>query len=259
MAKTDIWFPLYIGDYMADTMHLSTLEHGAFFLSLCAYYKNRGPLEDNNEKLSRICRMTLSEWLAIRPTIAPLFEIKDGFWINKRSDLEIKKTISTQASRRKGAAITNAKLHGTDSDTLSERSALRPPTRSEVGISQSQSQPEVQKELTPLPPSNEGGEKPEPVKSKGPLQLRAERLMRRRPETPLTSSESRAFKKNSQAIKSTTEEDWLVLEKFYGAPQEETYSRKDLATLVNNWNGEIDRAKAWDGKRSSSAPGGGEF
>jgi len=94
-------------------------------------------------------------------------------------------------------------------------------------------------EPPPLPPS---GEK---VVAKGELQLRAERLMRRKPETPLTEKERRAFAKNRAAIIGTSEEDWLVLEAFYAAPQAQTYARKDLLTLVNNWNGEIDRAKAW--------------
>jgi hypothetical protein len=94
---------------------------------------------------------------------------------------------------------------------------------------------------TPLPPKGE---------TKGPLQLRASAIFRRKPETPFTSSESRAFKKNIAAIKATTEEEWQTLEAFYKASQSETYSRKDLATLVNNWNGEIDRAKAWHSRQT---------
>jgi len=81
--------------------------------------------------------------------------------------------------------------------------------------------------------------------TKGPLQLRAEKLMHRRPETPLTVAEDRAFKKNKAAIVATAEEDWLALEAYYAAPQDETFSRKDLAALINNWNGEIDRARKW--------------
>ncbi len=91
---------------------------------------------------------------------------------------------------------------------------------------------------TPLPP--EGGSN---AKVKGPLQLRAERIFRRREDTPLTSAEQRAFTKNKSAIIATTEEHWLTLEAFYALPQGETYARKDLAALLNNWNGEIDRAK----------------
>jgi len=95
---------------------------------------------------------------------------------------------------------------------------------------------------TPLPP--EGGAT---AKVKGPLQLRAERIFRRREDTPLTVSEERAFKKNKEAIKSTSEADWLSLESYYSATilREDDIRRRDLAQLLNNWNGEIDRAKAY--------------
>lgn len=80
---------------------------------------------------------------------------------------------------------------------------------------------------------------------KGPLQLRAEAIFRRKPETPLTAREARAFTTSRGAIEATSEADWLLLEAFYAAPQSETYARKDLATLVANWSGEIDRARLW--------------
>ena len=84
--------------------------------------------------------------------------------------------------------------------------------------------------------------------AKDPIQLRAEAIFKRRPETPLTAGEERAFAKSRGAIEATTEADWLLLEAFYAAPQSETFTRTDLATLVNNWNGEIDRARAWQAK-----------
>jgi hypothetical protein len=81
--------------------------------------------------------------------------------------------------------------------------------------------------------------------AKGPIQLRACSIFHRRPETPLTQAEHRAFSKSKAAMLATSEEDWQLMERFYAAPQPETYARKDLATLVNNWNGELDRARAW--------------
>lgn len=107
---------------------------------------------------------------------------------------------------------------------------------------------------TPLPPKG-GDQAPtdsqaesKPAKAppvKGPLQLRAEALMGRRPTTPLTHAESRAFAKNRKVIEDTTPEDWGMLERFYALPQPETYARKELGALLNNWGGEIDKAKAF--------------
>ena len=85
------------------------------------------------------------------------------------------------------------------------------------------------------------------------MQLRAGTLLRKRADTLWDHAEIRAYAKNKSVIAATDEADWLVLEKFYAAPQAETFARKSLATLLNNWNGEIDRAKNWQieaGKKS---------
>ena len=94
--------------------------------------------------------------------------------------------------------------------------------------------------LTPFAPA---------VPNKSLLQLRVEALFHRRPKTPWDGSELRAWAKNKGAIEATPEEDLKLLEWFYSLPQAQTYARKNLATLLNNWNGEIDRAKNHQGQK----------
>lgn len=75
---------------------------------------------------------------------------------------------------------------------------------------------------------------------------RARMLFRMRPSTQLDSAQLRSWKKNKGAVESTTEEDWLLLEWLYaqgtGKGEAGEFRRKDLATLLANWNGEIQRA-----------------
>lgn len=79
------WMPLYVADYLADTGHLSTVEHGAYILLIMHYWQNGGlPLED--AKLARICRLSPKEWASIRDTIADLFA--EG-WRHKRVEEEL--------------------------------------------------------------------------------------------------------------------------------------------------------------------------
>jgi hypothetical protein len=77
--------------------------------------------------------------------------------------------------------------------------------------------------------------------------------VKRRAETPPGPKDQKAFKSASASLNATTEEQWQALEAFYAAPQGETFARKDLVTLLNNWNGEIDRATAWVVKNMKTA------
>lgn len=76
---------------------------------------------------------------------------------------------------------------------------------------------------------------------------RARMLFRMRPSTQLDSAQIRSWKKNKGVVESTSEEDWLLLEWLYaqgtGKGEAGEYRRKDLATLLGNWNGEIQRAR----------------
>lgn len=104
------WMPFYIADYLADTGHLSTLEHGAYMLLIMHYWQH-SRLPDDESKLARICRMTSAEWSASRETLADLFD--DG-WKHGRIDAEIERADEkyrkrAEAGQRGGKAKANAK------------------------------------------------------------------------------------------------------------------------------------------------------
>jgi hypothetical protein len=76
---------------------------------------------------------------------------------------------------------------------------------------------------------------------------RAGALFRRRRDTPLDKSEARAWKDAKPIIQATTAEDWALLEWAYSQTDGEAarWRRTSFATLLNNWNGEIEKAKEW--------------
>lgn len=130
------WMPLYVADYLADTGHLGTLEHGAYLLLIMHYWQN-GKLPTDDAQLARICRMSKSGWATIRETMAGLF---DENWHHKRVDQELEKVdelvakrtaagkagASARYSNRNGSRIANAEQ--TDSIT---RGNSHPPTPTE--------------------------------------------------------------------------------------------------------------------------------
>ena len=106
MAKTDIWMPLYIADYLADTMRLTTEQHGAYLLLIMDYWRN-GPLPDDDASLSSITKLSASVWRKYRPVFEKLFKVDDGEWRHKRIDeelLEAKTNSDKYANRARKAA-----------------------------------------------------------------------------------------------------------------------------------------------------------
>lgn len=71
------WYPHHISDYDADTLHLTIAEDGAYCRLLRWYYANERPLPNDDQALASICRIGLSEWLAIAPKIKSFFVTRD--------------------------------------------------------------------------------------------------------------------------------------------------------------------------------------
>ncbi|MEY4416012.1 MAG: hypothetical protein RIQ53_3305 [Pseudomonadota bacterium] len=95
------WMPMWIGSYLADTMHLTRDLHGGYLLLLFAYWRNRGPLPDDDDDLAAIVRATPSEWRKVlRPKLAKFFRIDASGWHHKRADEEL---AEAQARREKAA------------------------------------------------------------------------------------------------------------------------------------------------------------
>jgi uncharacterized protein YdaU (DUF1376 family) len=87
--KADTWMPLWIGAYLADTMKLTTLQHGAYLLLLIAYWRERKALADDDEELRAITKLDRAEWKKVRPVLAKFFRVGDGVWWHKRVEAEI--------------------------------------------------------------------------------------------------------------------------------------------------------------------------
>ena len=96
------WMPFYVGDYLADTQHLTTLQHGAYCLLIMNYWQMGGPPpEGKNSKifaknLQKISGLSDYQWSKNSGVLAKLF--LPG-WRHKRIDQELKKADEIRTNR----------------------------------------------------------------------------------------------------------------------------------------------------------------
>src|SRR5689334_362252 len=79
----------YPADYLADAVHLTAAQHGAYMLLIMNYWQRGGPLPDDDARLARIARMGPREWARAKPLISEFFSIGGGAWSHGRIDAEL--------------------------------------------------------------------------------------------------------------------------------------------------------------------------
>ena len=72
------YLPLWTDAYLADTSHLSTIEHGAYLLLLMAMWRNKSTLQNDDKLLARYARLNAGQWRRIKPTILGFFDVTES-------------------------------------------------------------------------------------------------------------------------------------------------------------------------------------
>jgi uncharacterized protein YdaU (DUF1376 family) len=132
------WMPLYVGDYLRDTGHLNTAQHGAYLLLIMHYWQHGG-LPKSESELAAIARVPIRKWRVLSVPIKVLF---DDDWTHRRVDKELAKTDRAIMQRRLAGRVGGIKSGLSRAITRSEmeadlaarrkRSAKRPLAMSEA-------------------------------------------------------------------------------------------------------------------------------
>jgi uncharacterized protein YdaU (DUF1376 family) len=93
---------LFVGDYLADTGHLRTIEHGAYLLLIMHYWRT-GPLPDDARKLASVARMSPREWAMHGAAVCAMFTATDGVLRHKRVDAEMAAALEVSTKRANAA------------------------------------------------------------------------------------------------------------------------------------------------------------
>lgn len=124
--KTKIWMPIYIGDYLADTMHLSAEEHGAYILLIMHYWREGGAIDFDKKMIQNICKISGKKC----EKIIDFFEVKGDKLFHKRIDEELAVAMEKKAeSKARTAAATAARQAKRESKKQNDDSRNVPKTK----------------------------------------------------------------------------------------------------------------------------------
>ncbi len=109
----EVWFPLYIADYMADTTRLTTEQHGAYLLLIMDYWRNGSPPDDDGI-LCNITKLSPQAWKKHKPALAKMFRIENGVWLHKRIDKELEKATLNHSTKKEAGKKGGSSKWGSD-------------------------------------------------------------------------------------------------------------------------------------------------
>jgi uncharacterized protein YdaU (DUF1376 family) len=148
------WMPLYVGDYLGDTGHLTTAQHGAYLLLMMHYWR-KGELPDDDRQLSKITKLPLRTWCEYRATLQDFFH---SGWQHKRIDAELARMMRVSEKRAiagqkggLGSALARMKLENASHSRPLRTRAIASPSLGVAQAGADHSHPHSQK----IPPPGE--------------------------------------------------------------------------------------------------------
>ncbi|MGV6394532.1 DUF1376 domain-containing protein [Pseudomonas caspiana] len=112
------YIQLYVADYLADTMHLTTEEHGAYLLLIFNYWQTGKPIPKS--RLARIARLPNERWISVEVSLNEFFNDNGNEWEHKRIEQDLDAVHSTQ-SQRSAAGKASAEARKQRKQTKSQR------------------------------------------------------------------------------------------------------------------------------------------
>lgn len=156
MSAGNQWFPLFVGDYLADTGHLTTEEHGAYLLLLMHQWRT-GLIPAASDEQARIVRLSGRRWVKLSPTVLAFFSRAEGGFQQMR--LERARGEKDKKAQQLSDAARKAGLASAAQRSLNDRPTVTPtvtPTVDQRSSTYLYRDTEKKEEITPSPSKNEG-------------------------------------------------------------------------------------------------------
>ncbi|HAX2290733.1 TPA: DUF1376 domain-containing protein [Escherichia coli] len=127
------YMQLYIADYLADTMHLSAEEHGAYLLLMFNYWHTGKPIPKN--RLAKIARLTNERWADVEPSLQEFFCDNGEEWVHLRIEEDlasVREKLTKKSAAGKASVQARRSRKEADVQTKQERNLTGVQTDVEV-------------------------------------------------------------------------------------------------------------------------------
>lgn len=153
------YMQLYIADYLADTMHLSAEEHGAYLLLMFNYWQTGKPIPKN--RLAKIARLTNERWADVEPSLQELFCDNGEEWVHLRIEEDlasVREKLTKKSAAGKASVQARRSRKEADVQTKQERNLTGVQTDVEVvfehDVNTKATNKDTDKDLKTDPPLN---------------------------------------------------------------------------------------------------------
>lgn len=111
------YMQLYVADYLADTAHLTTEEHGAYMLLLFSYWQTGKPLRQ--DRLASVARLSNERWTDVERTLKEFFHVAQGTWTHFRVESDLEK-VGSKSKKNSDAGKASAKARALAKQALAD-------------------------------------------------------------------------------------------------------------------------------------------
>ena len=153
------YMQLYIADYLADTMHLSAEEHGAYLLLMFNYCQTGKPIPKN--RLAKIARLTNERWADVEPSLREFFCDNGEEWVHLRIEEDlasVREKLTKKSAAGKASVQARRSRKEADVQTKQERNLTGVQTDVEVvfehDVNTKATNKDTDKDLKTDPPLN---------------------------------------------------------------------------------------------------------
>lgn len=101
------FMPFWTDAYLADTVHLTTEQHGAYLLLLFQAWRSPDcSLADDDELLALQAKVSPAKWKAMKPIVMAFWKLdkRRKRWVQKRLRIEREKVMERKAKAKDSAA-----------------------------------------------------------------------------------------------------------------------------------------------------------